>query len=89
MRRQPRHRSTGINTLVTGALRALSISTPTAFVNAPATPAQAVEHEALAGGIPAQPRARALEALASQTGLQIVYVSGWCATKARTRCLRV
>jgi iron complex outermembrane receptor protein len=76
MRRQPRRRSTGINTLVTGTLRALSIGTPVAFVNAPATPAEAVEHEMLAGGIPAQPLAQALEAFATQTGLQLVYVSG-------------
>lgn len=56
-------------------LRALSIFAPGALVHAPATLAQAVEPAASTGGIPVQPLARALEVFASQTGLQLVYVS--------------
>ncbi len=76
MRRERRHRSAGIKTMVPPVLRAISICAPVVLFDAPATLAQAVEHQALADGIPAQPLARALEAFASQTGLQLVYVSG-------------
>ena len=62
--------------MVPPVLRALSICAPAAFLDAPAALAQTVEPTAPAGGIPAQPLARALEAFASQTGLQLVYVSG-------------
>ena len=60
-------------------LRALSVCSPAALLSAPATLAQAAEPAepaAPASGIPAQPLARALEAFANQTGLQLVYVSG-------------
>ena len=75
MKRQPRYRSTGINTLMTAVLRALSICAPAAVLDAPATLAQAVEPTELTAGIPAQPLAQALQAFARQTGLQLVYVS--------------
>jgi outer membrane receptor protein involved in Fe transport len=76
MKRKPRHRSTGIRTWVPPVLRALSVCSPAALLSAPATLAQAAEPATPASGIPAQPLARALEAFASQTGLQLVYVSG-------------
>ena len=71
-----RHRSSGIATVATGVLRALSICTPAALLDAPATLAQAFEPTALNADIPAEPLAQALEAFARQTGLQLVYVSG-------------
>ena len=76
MKRKPPHRSAGIKTLLSPVLRALSICSPAVLLGAPATLAQAAEPAAPAGGIPAQPLARALEAFANQTGLQLVYVSG-------------
>ena len=76
MKRRTRHRSTGIRTWVPPVLRALSVCSPAALLSAPATLAQAAEPAAPASGIPAQPLARALEAFANQTGLQLVYVSG-------------
>jgi len=57
-------------------LRALSILSPAALLNAPAALAQAVEPPVPADGIPAQPLGQALEVFASKTGLQLVYVSG-------------
>ena len=75
MRRQPRHRSIGSNSLASAVLRALSICAPAAILDAPTALAQAVEPAGLATGIPAQPLAQALEAFARQTGLQLVYVS--------------
>jgi iron complex outermembrane receptor protein len=72
-----RHRSTGIATVATGVLRALSICTPAALLNAPATLAQSFfEPTALTADISAEPLAQALEAFARQTGLQLVYLSG-------------
>jgi len=73
---QSRHRSAGIATVASGILRALSICTPAALLDFPATLAQAFEPAALTADIPAQPLAQALEAFARQTGLQLVYVSG-------------
>src|SRR5271168_2669650 len=73
--RSPR-RSAGITTVMSGVLRALSICTPVAIFDAPATLAQALEPKALAADIPAQPLAQALAAFGRQTGLQFVYVSG-------------
>ena len=70
------HRSTGLATVATGVLRALSICTPAALLDAPATLAQAFEPTALTADISAEPLAQALEAFARQTGLQLVYVSG-------------
>lgn len=76
MKPKSRHRSAGIRTWVPPVLRALSTCAPVALLSAPTTFAQTTEPAALAGGIPAQPLAHALEAFANQTGLQLVYVSG-------------
>jgi iron complex outermembrane receptor protein len=73
---RPRHRSTGIATVATGVLRALSICTPAALLGASATLAQSFEPTALTADISAEPLAQALEAFARQTGLQLVYLSG-------------
>jgi iron complex outermembrane receptor protein len=62
--------------VVSGILRALSISAPAAVLSAPAVLAQTFEPSVLAADIPAQPIAQALETFARQTGLQLVYVSG-------------
>ncbi len=73
--RSSRHRSAGIATVATGVLRALSICTPAALFAVPAALAQAFEPTALTADIPAEPLAKALEAFALQTDLQLVYVS--------------
>ena len=73
---QSRHRSARIATVVSGILRALSLSTPAALLDAPPTFAEAPEPTVLSADIPAEPLAQALEAFARQTGLQLVYVSG-------------
>jgi iron complex outermembrane receptor protein len=70
-----RHRSTGIATVASGVLRALSICTSAALLDAPATLAQSIDPTALTAGISAAPLAQALEAFARQTGLQLVYLS--------------
>jgi iron complex outermembrane recepter protein len=62
--------------VATGVLRALSICTPAALLEAPATLAQDFKPIALTADIPAEPLAQALEGFAHQTGLQLVYVSG-------------
>jgi iron complex outermembrane receptor protein len=76
MRTRSRHPSTDIATAVSEALRALAICAPVALAGAHASPARAAESATLTADIPAQSLARALEAFASQTGLQLVYVSG-------------
>jgi iron complex outermembrane receptor protein len=73
---QPSHRTAGIATVVSGVLRALSICTTAALLDAPAAVAQAFDPTALTADIPAEPLAQALEGFARQTGLQLVYVSG-------------
>jgi len=70
-----RHPSAQIAAAVCAVLRALPICAPLAFIGASAAVAQTPEGGALAADIPAQPLAQALAALASQTGLQLVYVS--------------
>jgi outer membrane receptor protein involved in Fe transport len=70
-----RRPSAQIATAVCAVLRAVPICAPLAFIGAPAAVAQAPEGGALAAAIPAQPLAQALSAFASQTGLQLVYVS--------------
>jgi iron complex outermembrane recepter protein len=75
-----------IASAVSGALRALSLTLPTALAGtgvvlaqSPASapvPAAASVPAALSADIPAQPLAAALAAFAQQTGLQVVYVSG-------------
>jgi iron complex outermembrane receptor protein len=66
----------GVRAAVSGILRTLSICVPVAFVGAPPALAQTVANSTLDADIPAQPLAQALAAFASQTGLQLVYVSG-------------
>ena len=75
MEARSRHQSARIATVVSGVLRALSICTPAALLDAPATLARAVEPAPLTADIPAQPLAQALEAFARQTALHLVYVS--------------
>jgi iron complex outermembrane recepter protein len=70
-----RHPIASISAAVSGALRALSICAPAALLEAPPTLAQTFERTSLAADIPARPLADALAAFASQTGLQLVYVS--------------
>src|ERR1700722_16969107 len=76
MRVRSRHPSTDIATAVSEALRMLAICAPIALAGARVSPVRAAESATLAAEIPAQSLARALEAFASQTGLQLVYVSG-------------
>jgi iron complex outermembrane receptor protein len=71
-----RHPSTQIATAVSGVLRALAIGAPIAQGVAPAALAQSAEPAEPTAGIPAQPLGQALVALARQTGLQLIYVSG-------------
>ena len=71
-----RYPSADIATAVSEALRTLAVCAPVALAGAHASPVWAVESATLTAGIPAQSLARALEALANQTGLQFVYVSG-------------
>jgi outer membrane receptor protein involved in Fe transport len=66
----------GVRAAVSRLLRTLPICVPVALVNAPVALAQAVANSTLGNDIPAQPLAQALAAFASQTGLQLVYVSG-------------
>jgi iron complex outermembrane receptor protein len=80
MRFRPRRPSADIATAVSEVLRTLAICAPVALGGADCaaqgSPARAAESTTLAGDIPAQSLARALEAFAGQTGLQLVYVSG-------------
>lgn len=76
MRLRPRHPSVDIATAVALVLRAAAVAVPATLAEVPAIPAWAAESRTLSADIPAQPLARALEAFADQTGLQLVYVSG-------------
>src|SRR5580704_13976439 len=70
----PRH-SVQIAAAVSAVLRALPLYVPVALSATPAAPSQATSAATLSADIPAQPLAQALAALATQTGLQMVYVS--------------
>ena len=96
-----RRPSAQIAAAVCAVLRAMPICAPLAFIDVPAAVAQTPEGGALAADIPAQPLAQALAVFASQTGLQLVYVSevvrsknsrkaaaGLSAAQALTRMLR-
>jgi iron complex outermembrane receptor protein len=76
MEGRSRRRSVDLATVVSGVLRALSICAPIAVFDIPAALAEGARPAALSADIPAEPLAQALEALARQTGLQLVYVSG-------------
>jgi iron complex outermembrane receptor protein len=71
-----RRRRTRIATAVSDILGAFALSTPLALCDSPAAFAQELASEVLTADIPAQPLASALSGFASQTGLQVVYVSG-------------
>jgi iron complex outermembrane receptor protein len=96
-----KRRAADVATAVSGVLRALSICTPVALLGPTPTLAQSIQSATLVTDIPARPLAEALATLASQTGLQIVYVSdvvrdrksrpvsaGLSADKALTRLLQ-
>jgi outer membrane receptor protein involved in Fe transport len=71
-----RHRSADIATVVSGVLRALYCCVPAVLTYVPPAHAQPAAPPTLDSEIPAQPLRRALAAFATQTGLQLVYVSG-------------
>jgi iron complex outermembrane recepter protein len=66
---------TDIQKAVSRVLRALSVCAPIALFEPPPTLAQTFERTSLSADIPARPLAEALASFASQTGLQLVYVS--------------
>jgi iron complex outermembrane recepter protein len=70
-----RHPPAQVSAAVSGVLRALSLCMPLALLDVPPALAQTFERTALAVDIPARPLAQALEEFATQTGLQLVYVS--------------
>lgn len=70
------HRSTRIAAAVSAALRTLAIGAPAALAGGTVALAETAEPAPSTGAIPAQSLAAALAALASQTGLQLVYLSG-------------
>ena len=61
---------------MSAALRTLAIGAPVVLGAGTAVLAETAQSAAPTGAIPAQPLAAALAALASQTGLQLVYLSG-------------
>ena len=70
-----RYLSGDIAAVVSGVLRALYCCVPAALTYAPPAHAQPPESPALTSEIPVQPLRQALDAFATQTGLQLVYVS--------------
>jgi iron complex outermembrane recepter protein len=76
MRARSRYPSAEIATAVSAALRGLAICAPAAVAGVHVSEVRASESAVLTAPIPAQSLARALEAFARQTGLQLVYVSG-------------
>jgi iron complex outermembrane recepter protein len=75
MRTGYRQPAVQIAAVVSEILRALPICASLALVDVPAALGRAVETTALTADIPEQPLGEALAAFASQTGLQLVYVS--------------
>jgi iron complex outermembrane receptor protein len=67
---------TRIATVVSDVLGALALSAAVVLCDSPVTHAQEAGSEVLTADIPAEPLASALSAFATQTGLQVVYVSG-------------
>jgi iron complex outermembrane recepter protein len=76
MRIRSHRPSTDIAAAVSFVLRGLAICAPVALPDPANSGAQTAAPAALIADIPAQPLARALDAFAGQTGVQIVYVSG-------------
>src|SRR5580658_1786569 len=74
-RTQLRYPSAAVRTAVSSALRALSICAPMTLLDVQSALAQDFEHISLTVDIPARPLGEALTEFASQTGLQLVYVS--------------
>src|SRR5580658_1303330 len=74
-RTQLRYPSAAVRTAVSSALRALSICAPMTLLDVQSALAQDFEHTSLAMDIPARQLGEALTEFASQTGLQLVYVS--------------
>ena len=70
------HRSTRIAAAVSAALRTLAIGAPVALAGGTVALAETADPAPSTAAIPAQNLAAALAALASQTGLQLVYLSG-------------
>jgi iron complex outermembrane receptor protein len=70
-----RRPSAGVLIAVSRALRAFSICAPVTLLDVPPAFAQTLEQTSLTVDIPARPLSEALTAFASQTGLQLVYVS--------------
>ncbi len=70
-----KRRSADVAAAVSGVLRALSICAPAIILGPTPAMAQSVQPAALVTDIPARPLAEALATFASQTGLQVVYVS--------------
>ncbi len=70
------HRSTRIAAAVSAALRTLAIGAPAVLAGGTAALAESAQPAASTAAIPAQPLAAALAALARQTGLQLIYLSG-------------
>ena len=64
-----------VATAVSRVLRALSVCAPIALFEPPPALAQTFERTSLTADIPARPLGEALATFASQTGLQLVYVS--------------
>jgi iron complex outermembrane recepter protein len=62
--------------VVSQVLRALAVCAPAVLIDVRTAAAQVAAAPTLTADIPAQPLAQALLSLASQTGLQIAYVSG-------------
>jgi iron complex outermembrane recepter protein len=74
-RTQSGYPTAAVRTAVSNALRALSICAPMTLLDVQSALAQDFEHASLAVDIPARQLAEALTEFASQTGLQLVYVS--------------
>ncbi len=71
-----RDRSRDLAIAISAVLRTLAVCAPAAIATVHGSTAAASEPPSIAAAIPAQSLARALEAFARQTGLQLVYVSG-------------
>lgn len=70
-----RRPSAQIAAVVSEVLRALSFCAPIACLDVPTALAQPAAPTSLTADIPGQPLSKALAAFASQTGLQLIYVS--------------
>lgn len=76
MRFRSRRPTADLATAVAIVLRTVAAAAPVTLAGTTGTVAATTESMRLVADIPAQPLARALQAYAGQTGLQLVYVSG-------------